>query len=253
MQTITDEELLERMRCKVLPQRANGLIIEKFKVDYTETFDLLRSMLHYAGRAPKPGVYTRLVELVPPVKGDKDLHDGRKLWMSDTQAELFDHLEAARRMCDPSCHRVLIHGLGLGCVVNVALSLDNVEHIDVVEKDWRVIRLVGSQLSDQKLHIHNGDAYTFEWVAGEHWDVVWHDIWPDISTRNLVGMHNLYKRFQERSGWQGFWARDLAVHQWLTEARMFKQIKKQYGEIPPGLKQVYEEHRAEGKYAKLSY
>jgi hypothetical protein len=253
MQTITDEELLERMRCKVLPQRANGLIIEKFKVDYTETFDLLRSMLHYAGRAPKPGVYTRLVELVPPVKGDKDLHDGRKLWMSDTQAELFDHLEAARRMCDPSCHRVLIHGLGLGCVVNVALSLDNVEHIDVVEKDWRVIRLVAPQLDHPKLVVHEGDAYVYKWAEGEHWDVVWHDIWPDISTRNLVGMHRLYQRFQHRSGWQGFWARDLAVHQWLTEASMFKEIRKQYNGIPAGLTQVYSEHQAEGRFARLTY
>jgi hypothetical protein len=257
MQQLTDQVLMDRMRCSLKPGSLEGLHIEPFKVDYTKTVDFMRSLIHYEDRVPDEGTYTRLVEDVEPVPNDPHLHDGRKLWMSDTQAELMDHLEAARQMSNPAVERVLIHGLGLGCVVNVALSFPHIRHIDVVEYDWRVIRLVGQQLprklGQSTLMIHQGDAYTMEWAESDYWDVVWHDIWPDLSTTNLIGMHRLYEGFRDRAAWQGFWGRDLCVRQWLYEAALFKQVKKEHGGIPRKLRKTWKEHQAEKRYAEMEY
>ncbi len=183
---------------------ADGVRVSRFEVDEARA---RREQMHSlfsggGGRGyTRPGTYTRI-----------DV-DGR-LWMSDTDDEKRDHASAFWEM-QRRGGRVLIHGLGLGMVVQAALRLPQVEHIDVVEIDPRVARLVGEHYAGDRCTIHVGDALTYEWPTGTRWDVVWHDIWPTITGDNLPDMHRLHRRFGRRSGWQGSWARwDVERRRW---------------------------------------
>jgi hypothetical protein len=241
---------MDRMRCDLMPGMLNGLAIEKFTVD--GGVDFLRGLAWYQDRAPVPGTYTKLVER------NHNHPQGGTLWMSDTPAEMLDHLPAARQMSDPDVERVLINGLGLGCVVNVALSFPHIRRIDVVENDLRVVRLVGKQLprkiGQSQLIIHEDDAYDIEWGDSDYFDVIWHDIWPNLSTENLAEMDRLFHKYVKISGWQGFWGRDVCVNRWLEEAALFKQVKKEHGgHLPRPLREAWKAHQAEKQYAEAVY
>lgn len=127
--------------------------------------------------------------------------------MTDTKAEILDHRPAIDRITDPSTHRVLVHGLGLGVIVRAALMQPHVEHVDVVDLSPDVIAVVGPIHADPRLTIHWGNALTHRFPPGDRWDVVWHDIWPTISAVNLPDMRTLHRRYGHRCTWQGSWAR----------------------------------------------
>jgi hypothetical protein len=186
----------EQYKVDVPEGEVEGLRVERFEVP-EGSFEAMRIAL--SGRIPPdPGVYTRLVT-------------DRTLWMSDTPAEIADHLDAINRIGHLSCRRVLIHGLGLGMVLKAALACKHVQHVDVVEADDRVIRLVGPHYwTDARVSIHRGDALTFRFPKGARWDVAWHDIWPEISSDNLESMATLNRRYGKRVGWQGAWCQDIA-------------------------------------------
>jgi hypothetical protein len=160
------------------------------------------------GRPCAPGTYTRLME-------------GRRLWMSDTDAEKRDHLDALLEVRRTEARRVLINGLGLGMVLAGVLSYGHVEHVDVVEKDARVIELVGPHYAGPRVSVHHADAYeqARQWPPGTTWDVAWHDIWPDLCTDNLKGMARLHRSYGRRVQWQGSWGRDLLRRQQEIEKR----------------------------------
>jgi hypothetical protein len=183
----------DAMRVSLPEIDAEGVRVSRFEVGKPSVRDRL-SYLQGGGRGlTAPGSYTRL-----------DV-DGR-LWMSDTDDEARDHAEAyweAQRRGG----RVLIHGLGLGMVVGAVLALPQVEHVDVVEIDPRVARLIGPHYESERCTVHVGDALTYAWPAGSRWNVVWHDIWPEITASNLPEMHRLHRRFGRRADWQGSWAR----------------------------------------------
>lgn len=131
--------------------------------------------------------------------------------MSDTPDEINDHAE----MLLWAEGRVLIHGLGLGCVIHGLLSRDNVTSIDVVEVDPDVIALTAPYLTDPRVTIHEGDCSTFEWPRGSHWEYVWHDIWSNISSSNLsdderaehgISYATLHRKFGHRCDYQFSWA-----------------------------------------------
>jgi hypothetical protein len=187
--------LRELMTVDVPAGDVRGLRVERFTVDSTSPGHL-REVLR--GRGTRPGTYTRLLA-------------GHRLWMTDTDAERQDHMPAARRIAQTGTRRVLINGLGLGMVLRVALAMDHVEHVDVVEIDDRVIELVGAHYTDPRLTLHHADAYdqARRWPAGSRWDVVWHDIWPDLCTDNLDGMARLHRSYGRRAGWQGSWGKTL--------------------------------------------
>lgn len=172
----------------------DGMKVERFTVDR----DAARwSFLGGRGRGVSPGTYTKLT-----CRGT--------FWMSDTPDEWRDHYPAVSRIRRPETKRVLINGLGIGMVLKAALACEHVEHVDVVEKDPRVVDLVGSHYqSDPRVTIHTDDAYTIKWPTGTTWDVAWHDIWPDLCTDNLPLMTKLHRRYGRRVGWQGSWGRSL--------------------------------------------
>lgn len=186
--------IYDTMTVTVPEGELDGLRVEKFTV-LDQSVENFRNSLD--GRGTKPGTYTKLCT-------------GTTLWMSDTDAEKRDHFEAVRKFNDPWCERVLINGLGLGMVLSAALSLDDIEHVDVVEKDERVIQLVGSHYTkDSRVTIHHADAYeqAKKWPAGTSWDVAWHDIWPSLCTDNLKDMTRLHRSYGRRVQWQGSWGK----------------------------------------------
>lgn len=124
--------------------------------------------------------------------------------MEDSERELRKHLPI---WLNARGH-VLITGLGLGCVVRGLLANPDVEHIDVVEIDKQIIRVVGHEFkNNRRVTIHHGDALTFRWPAGTTWDCAWHDLWTEDGSRELHVMHaTLLHDLRHRCPVQGAWA-----------------------------------------------
>lgn len=121
--------------------------------------------------------------------------------MEDSRRELRRHLPiwlAARG-------RVLVSGLGLGCVVRGLLASPAVEHIDVVEIDADILRALGPEFaSSPRVALHHADALTWEPPAGARWDCAWHDIWCEGSGLQLLHAE-LLVRYADRVRRQGAW------------------------------------------------
>jgi hypothetical protein len=108
--------------------------------------------------------------------------------MSDTPAEILEHGHALLR----ARGRVLITGLGLGCLPHALLTKPDVTSIDIIEIDPQVIRLTGKYLRDPRVTIHQGSAVdplaiptlAEAWTT-QGWDYAWHDIWSHVASRNL--------------------------------------------------------------------
>ena len=128
--------------------------------------------------------------------------------MSDTPDEIRDLITPYLQFKEPWVSHVLINGLGLGVVLKMALAQPHVQHIDVVEIESDIIKLVAPSYEDTRIHIHEADAFTITWPKGYGWSVAWHDIWPDICTDNLEGMGKLHRRYGRRVQWQGSWQRE---------------------------------------------
>ena len=158
---------------------------------------------------------------------NQHLHDAGdaifEIVMEDSRPELCRHLsiwKAARG-------RVLISGLGLGCVVRGLLTKPSVEHIDVVELDPWIIEVIGPEFAgDPRVTIHQGDALTFEWPADARWDFAWHDIVANAKEVHLQKLHTeLIVKFVDRVKLQGAW-------NWPREFRKLAKRNKSYR---PGL------------------
>jgi hypothetical protein len=179
----------------------DGLHVCRFEVK-KDSIENLRLQTH-GGRQTTPGTYTMLHEEGPY---------GGQVWMSDTDAERSDHFEAYFQIRKERTKRVLLNGLGLGMVLKAALSFDHVEHVDVVEKDERVIRLVGPHYEkDPRITIIHADAYEqmARWPKGTRWDVGWSDIWGDVSTDDLADMTRLNRSYGRRCTWHRCWGQEL--------------------------------------------
>ncbi|MBD3004648.1 hypothetical protein [Streptomyces sp. 5-10] len=173
-----------------------GVRIERFTVEEDSPG---RAYLALRGRGIPPGTYTRL------------FGDGT-LWMSDTPSEKRDHLEPLHRISSSKAERILLNGLGLGMVLQAALTFDHVKRIDVVEKDERIVKLIGPHyMKDPRVVIHHADAYeqTKKWPAGTRWDAGWSDIWADVSTDDLTDMARLNRSYGRRCSWHGCWGQDI--------------------------------------------
>lgn len=128
--------------------------------------------------------------------------DHYEVVMEDSARELRRHLPIFRH----GRGRVLVSGLGLGCVVRGLLTKPEVEHIDVVEIDRDIIRHFGVEFAfNSRVTLHHGDALTYEWPDDARWDVAWHDI-VCVKGDSLALLHaRLVKRFYDRCTRQGWW------------------------------------------------
>jgi spermidine synthase len=129
-----------------------------------------------------------------------------------------DHLAFVNHVVAARAGHILITGLGLGMVVQAMLLLPWMQRVDVIETDSDVIALVAGHYRDMaarvgvELRIHHGDAYSgvehFD-SAADRFDAVWHDIWPTIGSRNVVGMDALIAHYAPLvSGRQMCWCED---------------------------------------------
>lgn len=177
-----------------------GVVVREFTVE-ENSLENLRLMFQPGGRHSKPGTYRQMIV------------DG-VLWMSDTDAEFRDHLTPIHVADRFARGRGLVHGLGMGCLLGA--WLDVLDHVDVVESDERICRLIGKWYEDEypgKVTIHHADAYTWRAPKGSHWNVVWHDIWPSLSSDNLPEMATLHRRYGSRCDWQGSWGKELCQYE----------------------------------------
>lgn len=139
-----------------------------------------------------------------------ELTDSRldqSIWMSDTRAEVMEHMPFIRQLAKLEAAQaqptVLITGLGLGVAVRAAL-LHGASRVDVVEMDPDAIALLGPMFDqDNRVTIYEADAFTADIAGPASWDLAWHDVWPEIDDRNLPQMEALKARYTAR--WAGCW------------------------------------------------
>jgi len=188
--------------CKVnIPEGKKGnWYIENFTVN-EKNFGRLYYQLH-GGRDVPLGTYTRLMR-------DHSLDNPM---MSDTPSEIYDHYEPIYQAKELG-GRILINGLGLGCVIKAMLTFPNVTRIDVVELEQDIIDLVAPSYLDPRVHIYRNNAYTIKWDKTDRWSVAWHDIWANICSDNLADMAKLHRKYGHKVTWQGSWAKDLCLRQ----------------------------------------
>lgn len=123
--------------------------------------------------------------------------------MEDSKRELERHLPIWL-----AAHgRVLITGLGLGCVVRGLLANPDVEHIDVVEIDHQIIKVMRPEFAgNPRVTIRHGDALKVTWPAGTKWDCAWHDLWTEDGAMALHLSHcKLMLAYRDRIQNQGAW------------------------------------------------
>lgn len=129
--------------------------------------------------------------------------------MEDSHRELCRHLP----IWFAAHGRVLKTGLGLGCVVRGLLAKPEVEHVDVVEIDADIIRVIGPEFDgNPRVTIHHADALT--WDFGERrWDFAWHDIWTEGNDHLQVLHAQLIARYGPAvAAKQGAWMLPRLVH-----------------------------------------
>lgn len=167
------------------------------------------SVLRTGRGALEPGEpVTRLIRKTPLDDG----RVGKTLVMSDTPDEMRDLLP----ILYSGKGRVVVNGLGLGCVVKGLLTRPEVEHIDVVEISGDLIDLVGHYYESERVTIHQGDAFDFKWPRGTRWNCAWHDVWDTLDVDNLSNEEYaepgtyaaLHRRYGRRVDWQGSWGWD---------------------------------------------
>ncbi len=162
--------------------------VEPFEVPERSLEGLRAAM---AGRPIPPGKYTRLMR-------------GAQLVMSDTPAEIGDHLEFIRQ----ARGRVLIAALGLGVVLGAVLAKPEVARVDVVEASKEVLELIGPFHACDRVKYHRADIFRWRPPKGARWDAAWFDVWDDICQDNAKGMERLRERFGRLCKWSGCWSED---------------------------------------------
>ena len=190
-------------------------------------FNLRSAINNQPHTAITPGDYVRLIV-------------GPHLMMSDTPFEARtnqDIIEAARGS-------VLIAGLGMGMVLVPILRNPAVTNVTVVEKSPDVINLVYRPLMENgpftpneqmKLVLVQGDIFDFH-PTPNYYDVIYFDIWPTITQKNLEDGRILKKQFKKSlkpKGWMKVWVEedllkredeDRALH---ARIKAFRQRRKE--------------------------
>lgn len=145
-------DLLESMKAHSIPAGWSNLWYVS-KINISNPITPIR---HGKKVVLTPGQYTFLHRLT-----DGTLHRDLpgEVVMEDTPFELRTHLGFVMQ----AHGRVLVTGLGLGCVLRGLLSNPAVQHITCIENSRDVLKLVGAHMPRERLTILEADA--FEWTA----------------------------------------------------------------------------------------
>jgi hypothetical protein len=192
------EQILAAARAESIPSGESGLwVIKKETVP--------EPLPHFHPRLKKrlvlpAGTYTRLLRST-----ESTMHIGGEVVMEDTIFELQTHLRFMLR----ARGRVLITGLGLGCVVRGCLANPAVKHVVCVEKDMHVLRLVAQHMpKDRRLTIVVADALKWCKHPELKFDCAWHDLWTDSDNgeEHLQVVHaHLLLAMSRKVDFQGAW------------------------------------------------
>jgi len=186
-----------------VPEGQKGIYkIERFEIDEKgASLWNVRALINKTGREVKVGTYTRLVRTGSVFNNTV---------MSDTPSEIDDHWEVIRM----AKGHVLIHGLGIGAILQACLRKEQVTHCTVIEKALEVIELVAPHYQNmfpkEKLTIIHDDALLYKPPRGIKYGAVWSDIWDNICADNWETMKLLKKKYANRSKyrWHGCWCED---------------------------------------------
>jgi len=174
--------------------------VKRFEISEKESeMASLRAMCNGSRGHVAPGSYTRLTR------------NGNVI-MSDTRDEIRDHMGCIR----VARGEVLIHGLGIGMVLQAVAHKDEVTHVTVIERSDDVIKLVWphyQQRFDDKVSLIQADTMEWKPPKGKRWDVVWFDIWDYMCVDNLNEMATLHRRYGRRATWKGSWGREYILRQ----------------------------------------
>ena len=132
------------------------------------------------------------------------MHNNGEVVMEDTPFELFTHMEFMLK----ARGRVLITGLGLGCVIRGILANGHVDHITCIERSQHVIDLVAPHMPTDRLEMVKANALEWTKATTERFDCAWHDIWTDWAAGEptLAQSHTkLIKHCRPRVNFQGAW------------------------------------------------
>lgn len=170
-----------------LPEMQNGQWrVEKFTTDQTDFHSMFRGR-----NVPLGETYTRLMR-------------GHTLVMSDTPAEMCDHMFAVYK----ATGHCLLNGLGLGMVLKNILLKPDVKSVDVIEISQELIDMISPYYQDKRVTFICANALTYKPPMGLTYDMAWHDIWDNICADNLPEMATLHRKYGGRVKWQDSWCKE---------------------------------------------
>ena len=120
------------------------------------------------------------------------LHIKGELMMSDTPMERKSNSTFVQK----ANGKVLIAGLGLGLIIQAILDKEEVTEVVVIEKHQDVIDLVYPKFKSKKLKVICADIDEWKPSKEEKFDVIYFDIWADISVDNLEHIRKLHNKFK---------------------------------------------------------
>jgi hypothetical protein len=205
-------QLLAAARASAIPVGESGLwYVRKCVIDRTMILPDGNGVL----KPVPPGSYTMLFRWTTAT-----LHKGQgECVMNDMLSELNTHLDFMLR----AHGRVLITGLGLGCVTRGVLANPAVQSVTVIERDPDVLKLVRAYMpADPRLTIIEADAVKWCEQSTDTFDCAWHDLWTDEGNGepHLQLVHNdLIIAMRHRVKMQGAWQYPRGIRRIFRERR----------------------------------
>lgn len=192
---MTPEQIVDAMR---VPARADARRAGLWEIRHADlsAFPIETQLMYYRNLCP----YKSLTMLLRTTEATLNQPMGECV-MEDSPLELKRHMPIMLQ----GCGRILISGLGLGCVVRGLLAKPEVEHIDVVEVDPSIVRLAGDEFSgNSRVTLHVADIESWPIPEGAHWHYAWHDVWSENEALAVVHAR-LLMRFDDYVDRQGAW------------------------------------------------
>lgn len=160
-----------------------GFLYDDVYADETNYFAEINSIGYFEEKVP----YLTLIQ-------------NDEIWMSITPFEI----NTMQKAIDDATGNVITYGLGLGYFTFMALNNPNVEHVTVIEKDAKAIKLFNEEILPKirlkdKLTIIKADAfsYTKNKFKAENYDYVFFDIYH--SAIDGISSYLKMKKFEDEN------------------------------------------------------
>jgi hypothetical protein len=190
--------------CKIIPEGKEGKFSITHQVATEEDVHMKQALASIRGDWSwggfEPGTYC--------VLNDGDGSSGTII-MSDTWFERVSNQEILSRARGD----VLLAGLGIGLVP--CGIIDKVSSLTAVEIEPDVIRLVEEPLrahlnsSSDKLIVIQADI--FKYAPTHRFDIIYFDIWQNISADNyedIMSLHEKFRKYRKKGGWMHSWMQE---------------------------------------------